>query len=495
MTESPKSGKEKKAAQYGVTPQSVDFNDWYTEVVIKADLCDYSPVRGAMVIKPYGWALWENIQAILDARFKETGHESMSYPLLIPMSFLQREAKHVEGFAPELAVVTIGGGEVLEEPLVVRPTSETIIGSMWSKWVKSYRDLPLLQYQWGNVVRWELRTKPFLRTSEFFWHEGHTCHATEAEARAETARMLDIYRWFAREFAAMPVIAGQKTESEKFAGAEATFSIEAMMGDGKALQTGTSHYLGQNFSKAFDVTFQDETQQQRFAFTTSWAISTRIIGGLIMTHGDDKGLVMPPRLAPIQAVIIPIYRSENREAMLQASRDLAAELRARGLRIKVDERDGLSNGFKFNDWELKGVPFRLELGPRDLEAGNVVLASRLGGDKEVVARADLVATLPDRLEAFQQALLDRATAFRDSRIRTVDTWDEFVETVEAGYFARAFHCGDPADEAQIKELTKATTRCAPLDDEGELGLREEGPCVHTGRPSAYGKRILFARSY
>ncbi|HEX2864387.1 MAG TPA: proline--tRNA ligase, partial [Deinococcales bacterium] len=494
MTSPAKSGKDKKAAQFGVTPQSVDFNDWYTEVVTKSDLCDYSPVRGAMVIKPYGWALWENIQHVLDERFKATGHESMTYPLFIPMSFLQREAKHVEGFAPELAVVTIGGGETLEEPLVVRPTSETIIGSMWSKWVRSYRDLPLLHYQWGNVVRWELRTKPFLRTSEFFWHEGHTCHATEAEARFETRQMLDIYRWFARDFAAMPVIAGQKTESEKFAGAEATYSIEAMMGDGKALQSGTSHYLGQNFSKAFDVTFQDEAQQQQFAYTTSWAISTRIIGGIIMTHGDDKGLVLPPKLAPIQAVIVPIYRSETREAMLAASRELAAELRAQGVRVKVDERDGLSNGFKFNDWELKGVPFRLELGPRDLEAGNVVLASRLGGEKEIVPRAELVAGLPARLEAFQQALLEKALEFRDSRIRTVDTWDEFVEAIEAGYFVRAFHCGDPEDEARIKELTKATTRCVPLDDEGALGQLEEGLCVHTGRPSAYGKRILFARA-
>ncbi|HWG84925.1 MAG TPA: proline--tRNA ligase [Deinococcales bacterium] len=487
--------KDKKAAQFGVTPQSVDFNDWYNEVVQKAELADYSPVRGAMVVRPYGWALWENVQRVLDARFKETGHESMAYPLFIPMSFIAKEAKHVEGFAPELAVVTIGGGEELEEPLVVRPTSETIIGHMWSKWVKSYRDLPLLHYQWGNVVRWELRTKAFLRTSEFYWHEGHTCHATEQEAVDETLQMLAVYRWFAREYAAMPVITGRKTESEKFAGAEATYAIEAMMGDGKALQSGTSHYLGQNFSKAFDVTFQDENQQQQYGFTTSWAISTRIIGGIIMTHGDDKGLVLPPRLAPIQAVIVPIFRAENREQMIGAARDLAAELGAAGVRVKVDERDGLSNGFKYNDWELKGVPFRIELGPRDLEAGNVVLASRLGGDKETVARSEVAAALPGRLEDFQAQLLAKAEAFRDSRIRTADTWEDFVRLIDEGYFVRAFHCGDPESERQIKELTKATTRVVPSDVEGELGRPEEGVCVHTGRPSAYGKRILFARAY
>jgi prolyl-tRNA synthetase len=361
--------------------------------------------------------------------------------------------------------------------------------------VKSYRDLPLLQYQWGNVVRWELRTKPFLRTSEFFWHEGHTCHATAEEAQAETLQMLRLYRWFAREYAGMPVITGRKTDSEKFAGAEATYAIEAMMGDGKALQSGTSHYLGQNFSKAFDVTFQDENQQQEYGYTTSWAISTRIIGGIIMTHGDDKGLVLPPRLAPIQAVIVPIFRSENKDQMIEAARGLAAELSAQGVRVKVDEREGLSNGFKYNDWELKGVPFRIELGPRDLESGNVVIASRLGGDKETVERAEAVATLPERLEAFQRRLLEKAESFRDSRIRTADNWDDFVSLIEEGYFVRAFHCGDPESERQIKELTKATTRVVPGEDEGELGRPEEGVCVHTGRPSAYGKRILFARAY
>lgn len=487
--------KDAKAAQFGVTPQSVDFNDWYTEVVQKADLADYSPVRGAMVIKPYGWALWENVQKVLDERFKATGHEPMSYPLFIPMSFLAREAKHVEGFAPELAVVTVGGGETLEEPLVVRPTSETIIGHMWSRWVRSYRDLPILHYQWGNVVRWELRTKPFLRTSEFFWHEGHTAHATEAEALEETLRMLGIYRDFARDHAAIPAIAGRKTESERFAGAVDTYSIEAMMGDGKALQSGTSHYLGQNFARAFEVSFQDDNQAERFAFTTSWAISTRIIGAIIMAHGDDKGLVLPPSLAPFQAVVVPIFRADNRDRMLGAARALADELRAAGVRVRVDEREGLSNGFKYNDWELKGVPFRIELGPRDLDNGQVVLASRLGGEKLALGRADAVATLPERLVGFQAALLERATRFRDERIRRADTWAEFVELIDAGYFVRAFHCGDPLSERQIKEATRATARNIPLDDEGPLGAREEGACVHTGLPSAYGKRVVFARAY
>jgi prolyl-tRNA synthetase len=486
---------DKKANQYGVTAQSVDFNDWYNEIVLKADLADYSPVRGAMVVKPYGWALWENIQKILDEQFKATNHEALAFPMFIPMNFLQKEAQHVEGFAPELAVVTHAGGELLEEPLVVRPTSETIIGHMWAKWLKSYRDLPFLHYQWGSVVRWELRPRLFLRTTEFYWHEGHTAHASHTEAIEETLRLLEIYRSFARDYAAMPVIAGRKTDSERFAGAVDTYSIEAMMGDGKALQAGTSHYLGQNFAKAFEVKFQDENQKEAFAHTTSWAISTRIIGGIIMTHGDDKGLVMPPRLAPIQVVIVPIYRKENQDQMLEAARVFATELKALGVRVKVDERDGMTNGAKYNYWELRGVPYRIELGPRDLEAGNVVLASRLGGEKEILPRGEAIAALPDKLKDFQNALLEKATTFRDSRIKTADTWDEFVDLIEQGFFVRAFHCGDVDSEKKIKELTKATTRNIPMDSEGELGAPEEGVCVHTGKPAAYGKRIIFARAY
>ena len=483
-----------KEKQLGVTPRSVDFNEWYNEVVMKADLADDSPVRGAMVVKPYGWALWENVQKILDAEFKETNHEALAFPMFIPMSFLQKEAQHVEGFAPELAIVTHAGGQELEEPLVVRPTSETIIGHMWSKWVRSYRDLPLLQYQWGSVVRWELRPRKFLRTTEFYWHEGHTAHSSHQEALEETLRILEIYRRFAHDYAAMPVIAGLKTPSERFAGADSTYSIEAMMGDGKALQAGTSHYLGQNFSKAFEVAFQDKDQSQQFAYTTSWAISTRIIGGIIMTHGDDKGLILPPMLAPYQVVIVPIFRSETQEQMLLAARELAKELKAKGIRVKIDERDGVSNGFKYNDWEMRGVPYRLELGPRDLEAGNVVLVSRLGGEKEILARDIAIAVLPEKLVSFQAELLARATAFRDERIKTADTWEDFKSLIEAGFFVRAFHCGEVDSEKKIKEETKATTRCIPQAGEiyGEL---EAGVCVHTGKPAAYGKRVIFARAY
>lgn len=483
-----------KDKQLGVTPRSVDFNEWYNDVVQKADLADDSPVRGAMVVKPYGWALWENIQKVLDAEFKATDHEALAFPMFIPMSFLEKEANHVEGFAPELAVVTHGGGQQLEEPLVVRPTSETIIGHMWSKWVRSYRDLPLLHYQWGSVVRWELRPRKFLRTTEFYWHEGHTAHASHEEALEETLKILEIYRRFAKDQAAIPTIAGLKTPSERFAGADATYSIEAMMGDGKALQAGTSHYLGQNFSKAFDVSFQNKAQTQEFAYTTSWAISTRIIGAIIMTHGDDKGLVLPPMLAPYQAVLVPIFKSDNQSQMLEAAHELARALRAKGVRVKVDERDGVSNGFKYNDWEMRGVPYRIELGPRDLEAGNVVLVSRLGGEKQVLARAEAIESLPEKLVAFQAELLQKAQSFRSERVKTANTWEEFKELIEAGYFVRAFHCGEAESEKQIKEETKATARCIPLDDEvyGEL---ETGVCIHTGKPAAYGKRVVFAKAY
>lgn len=419
---------------------------------------------------------------------------STGVPDVYPDEFSREEANHVEGFAPELAVVTHGGGQQLEEPLVVRPTSETIIGHMWAKWVRSYRDLPLLQYQWGSVVRWELRPRKFLRTTEFYWHEGHTAHASHEEALEETLKILEIYRRFCREYAAIPTIAGLKTPSERFAGADATYSIEAMMGDGKALQAGTSHYLGQNFSKAFEVSFQNKTQAQEFAYTTSWAISTRIIGAIIMTHGDDKGLVLPPMLAPYQAVIVPIFKSDNQTQMLGAARELAKELRAKGVRVKVDERDGVSNGFKYNDWEMRGVPYRIELGPRDLEAGNVVLVSRLGGEKQILARAEVVSDLPEKLVAFQAELLQKAQTFRSERVKIANTWEEFKELVEAGYFVRAFHCGEAESEKKIKEETKATTRCIPLDDE-MYGDLETGVCIHTGKPAAYGKRLIFAKAY
>ncbi|AFZ68357.1 proline--tRNA ligase [Deinococcus peraridilitoris] len=483
-----------KASQFGVTPQSVDFNEWYNEVVVKADLADYSPVRGSMVVKPYGSAIWERIQRWLDDRFKETGHESLLFPTLIPMNFLQKEAQHVEGFAPELFTVTKIGTEALEEPYVLRPTSETIIGHMWSQWLNSYRDLPFLHYQWGAVFRAELRTKLFLRTAEFYWHEGHTAHATQEEAMAETMQQLDLYHEFCRDVLALPVIRGPKSASERFAGAVETFSIEGMMRDGKALQSGTSHYLGQNFAKAFDVKFQGSDQKEHFVHTTSWAISSRIIGALIMTHGDDKGLQLPPNIAPIQVVVVPVVRKDNAETMYQEADKLAAELRTNGFRVKVDKREGVSNGFKYNDWELKGVPVRIELGPRDLEAGVVVVKNRNADAKETVARMDVVAYMGLRLDEIQQALYDRALSFLQENTVTVDSYEEFKTAIEAGKWVRAFHCGDAESEAQIKEDTKATVRNIPLD--GELfGEREEGVCVHTGKPSAYGKRAIFGRQY
>ncbi|RJF71166.1 proline--tRNA ligase [Deinococcus cavernae] len=490
------SGKQdKKAQQYGVTPQSVDFNDWYNEVVKKADLADNSPVAGAMVVKPYGSALWENIQRWLDDRFKATGHESLVFPTLIPMSFIMKEADHVEGFAPELFTVNKIGTEELAEPYVMRPTSETIIGHMWSGWLNSYRDLPFLHYQWGSVFRAELRTKAFLRTSEFYWHEGHTAHAAEDEARAEVRMILDLYHEFCRDVLALPVVRGEKTASERFAGAVSTFSIEGMMRDGKALQSGTSHYLGQNFSRAFDVKFQTREQKEEFAHTTSWAISSRIIGAIIMTHGDDFGLMMPPRIAPIQVVIIPVGRKDNFDEMVAEGEKLAAELRAQGLRVKVDKRDGVTNGFKYNDWELKGVPVRVELGPRDLEQGVVVVKNRNSSDKETLARAEAVSGMNARLDTIHDWLLQRATDYLLEHTVEADDYDTFKQKIEEGNWVRAYHCGSAACEAGIKEDTKATTRNVPLDDAEFFNEQGSGKCVKCGMDSAYGKRVIFGRQY
>jgi len=476
------------AKEKGLTPQSQDFNEWYNEVVLKADLVDYGPVRGTMVVKPYGYAIWENIQRELDRMFKETGHHNAYFPLFIPISFLQKEAEHVEGFAPELAIVTQAGGETLEEPLAVRPTSETIIGYMWAKWIRTYRDLPQLLNQWNSVVRWELRTKLFLRTTEFLWQEGHTAHATQEEAEEEARRMAGVYATVLREWCAIPGWEGPKTESEKFAGAVYSISYEAMMRDGKALQSCTSHYLGQNFARAFDIQFQDKDQQNKYVHTTSWGLTTRVVGAIVMTHGDDKGLILPPRLAPIQVVIVPIYKADTREVVLPAADRLYRELKAAGIRVHLDDRDQYSPGYKFNEWELKGVPLRLELGPRDVEAGTAVLASRLGG-KETVQLSELLGLIPGRLERFQQALYARALEFRDAHTWEVDSYDEFREKVERG-FVKAFHCGDAACEKQIKLETAATTRCIPYDEP-----EAHGSCIRCGRPSAYGKRILFAKAY
>jgi prolyl-tRNA synthetase, family I len=473
----------------GVTPQSEDFSAWYNELVIKAQLVDRGPAKGTMVIRPYGYALWELLQADLDARIKATGHQNAYFPMLIPESYLNREAKHVEGFSPELAVVTHAGGKQLEEPLVVRPTSETVIGEMMSKWISSHRDLPLLLNQWANVVRWELRPRMFLRTTEFLWQEGHTAHADEADAMAETMLALRMYRDVAYEVAAIPVVPGEKTPGERFAGAVRTFTIEGMMRDGRALQAGTSHYMGTNFARAFDITYTGPDGRLELCHTTSWGMSTRMIGGVIMTHGDDKGLVLPPRLAPYQVVIVPIGRGEQGEAAARAAKELAGRLRGAGLRVHVDDRSQFSPGFRFNDWEMRGVPVRLELGPRDLEAGTVVLARRLGEGKESIPLEDAPRILPGVLDEFQAFLLRRANEFRDGRTVTVGSWGEFAEAVATGW-ARAFHCGRPACEDEIKAETAATPRCVPLEAE-----EESGECVRCGLPSAYGKRVIFGRAY
>jgi prolyl-tRNA synthetase len=474
----------------GVTPQSEDFSSWYNELVTKAQLVERGPAKGTMVIRPYGYRVWELLQAALDQRIKDTGHENAYFPLFMPESYLKREAEHVEGFSPELAVITHAGGKELEEPLIVRPTSETVIGEMMAKWISSYRDLPLLLNQWANVVRWELRPRLLVRTTEFLWQEGHTAHVDEADAMRETLQMLDVYAEVARDIAAIPVVPGEKTPGERFAGAVRTFSIEAMMRDGKALQMGTSHYLGMNFANAFAIRYLSDAGQQELCHTTSWGMSTRMIGGVVMTHGDDKGLVLPPRLAPYQVVIVPIARGEAAGAVLAAARDLASRLKAAGIRAHIDDRPQVSPGFKFNDWEMRGAPLRLEIGPRDLAAGTALLARRLGDEGKTAINLDTAPeTLAAALDGFQAFLLKRATDFRESRTQTVDSWPEFAGAVATGW-ARAFHCGQQSCEEEIKAETGATPRCVALD-----APAESGGCVRCDGPSAYGKRVLFGRSY
>ncbi len=470
--------------------RSEDFSEWYNQLVIRAELADYAPVRGCMIVRPYGWALWENIQQCLDRSFKATGHLNAAFPLLIPRSFIDKEKSHVAGFSPELAVVTHGGGEELEEPLVVRPTSETIIGHSFSKWIHSYRDLPLLINQWNSVVRWELRTKLFLRTLEFFWQEGHTAHATLEEAEAETRQMLNIYRDFAVNEAAIPVIPGRKSASERFAGADETYSIEAMMGDGKALQSGTSHNLGQNFAKAFEIRYLDKNGELQHCWTTSWGLSTRFIGAIIMVHGDDQGLILPPRLAPHQVVIVPIYKSdEEKLQVMQAARQIRTELVA-NFRVILDEREGTSPGFKFNDWEMRGVPLRIEIGPKDVQKGTVVLARRDKPGKEgksFVPQAGLGAAVTQALDAIQKALFDRALKFREANTADPENYEEFQSAVEKG-FAYSFWCGSAQCEQSIKEGTKATLRCIPLDQ-----AQAKGTCIYCGKPA--GEKAYFAKAY
>ena len=468
-----------------------DFSEWYNQLVLRAELADYAPVRGCMIVRPYGWALWENIQQALDRRFKATGHVNAAFPLLIPRSFIEKEQSHVAGFSPELAVVTIGGGEKLEEPLVIRPTSETIIGHAYAKWIQSYRDLPVLINQWNSVVRWELRTKLFLRTLEFYWQEGHTAHATFDEAEAETRQMLEIYTDFAINEAAIPVIPGRKSASERFAGADQTYSIEAMMGDAKALQAGTSHNLGQNFAKAFNIRYLDRDGVLQYCWTTSWGLSTRFIGAIIMVHGDDQGLILPPRLAPTQVVIVPIYKTdEEKTQVFDAARQVRDALAAAGLRVRTDEREGASPGFKFNDWEMRGVPLRIEIGPKDLAKGSVVLARRDKPGKEGKSfqpRQGLPAVVSSLLEEIQTALLHRARAFRDAHTREPKDYEDFKVAVEMG-FASAFWCGSEECEAKIKEETKATVRCIPLAQPDGAGA-----CILCGKPSK--EKGIFGRAY
>jgi prolyl-tRNA synthetase len=472
-----------------LTSQSVDFPRWYQEVVQRAQLAENSPVRGSMIIRPYGYALWEQMQSVLDGKFKETGHSNAYFPLLIPESFLRKEAEHIEGFSPELAVVTHAGGKKLEEPYVIRPTSETIIWDAFSNWIQSYRDLPLLINQWANVVRWEMRPRLFLRTTEFLWQEGHTAHATAEEAHEETIRMLGVYAQFAEEYMAIPVIQGVKTEREKFAGAVKTYSIEAMMGDGKALQAGTSHDLGQNFAKAFDVKYQSAEGTEEYVWATSWGVSTRLVGALVMAHGDDQGLVLPPRLAPIQTVIVPIYKGEEqRRVVLEACGRMEEALKDSGARTHLDDRDQFRPGYKFNEWELKGVPVRIEVGPRDLEKGEVVLAFRHNGEKKSLPVEQVTAQVMSVLEEAQKGLFEKALASREDRTYTVDSYDEFKERIDGGGFFLCHWDGTTETEEKIQNETKATIRNIPLE-----APDDPGQCMVTGNPSA--RRVIISKGY
>jgi len=487
-----------------ITSRAQDYSQWYNDLVIKGGLADHSEVRGCMVIKPYGFALWEKMRDQLDRMFKDTGHVNAYFPLFIPKSFLSREAAHVEGFAKECAVVTHyrlkndpnGGGVVvdpaakLEEELIIRPTSETIIWNTYRDWIRSYRDLPLLINQWANVVRWEMRTRLFLRTAEFLWQEGHTAHATSDEAVAEARQMLDVYAEFAEEFMAVPVIKGTKTENERFAGAVDTYCIEALMQDGKALQAGTSHFLGQNFAKAFEVKFSDKNNQLDYVWATSWGVSTRLIGGLVMAHSDDDGLILPPRIAPLQVVIVPIYKGDERKQELDAKgKELAAAFKAAGISVKYDDNDNNRPGFKFAEYEMKGVPVRIAMGLRDLDNGTVEVARRDTKEKSSLPTEGLTAHISRLLETIQKSMFEKAKAYRDSHITRADTLGEFERLLdEKGGFVLAHWDGTPATEDAIKEKTKATIRCIPLNNPPE-----EGQCILTGKPSK--QRVLFARAY
>ncbi len=470
-----------------ITPREEDFSQWYTDVILKADLVDYAPVKGCMVIKPYGYAIWENIQRELDARFKATGHKNAYFPLFIPESLLRKEAEHVEGFAPEVAWVTRGGSEELAEPLVVRPTSETIICAMYSKWIQSYRDLPVLLNQWCNVVRWEKSTRPFLRTAEFLWQEGHTVHATEEEAEEETLRMLGVYKEFAENVLAIPVVVGRKSEKEKFAGALRTYTMEAMMQDGKALQAGTSHNLGQHFAKVFDIQYLDRDGQLKYAWQTSWGVSTRLIGAIIMVHGDERGLVLPPKVAPVQVVIIPI--AMHKEGVLDKAREVYNMIADAGVRVEIDDRDTQTPGWKFNEWELKGVPVRLEIGPKDIEKNQVVLVRRDNFEKIAVPMDNVVQAINDMLVEVHKGIYDKALKMRENFTHVAHNFDEFKEAIEVRKgFVKAMWCGERECEDNIKTETGATTRCIPFEQE-----HIDDHCVYCGRPAKH--MVYFAKAY
>ncbi len=474
----------------GLPRRSEDYSRWYNELVLRAELADYAPVKGCMVIRPYGFSLWENMKSALDNMFKASGHVNAYFPLFIPESFLTKEAEHVEGFAPQCAVVTHGGGSQLEEALYVRPTSETVIWSMYGKWIQSWRDLPILINQWANVVRWEMRTRLFLRTTEFLWQEGHTAHATADEAIGETRRMLEIYRSFAEEYMALPVITGVKTESEKFAGAVDTYCIEAMMQDGRALQAGTSHYLGQNFAKAFDVQFQNRDGELEYVYASSWGVSTRLVGALVMAHSDDNGLVLPPKLAPIHVVVVPIARSEDQRASVLEAAGRVKQAIGETVRVHVDDRENVSVGWKFNDWELRGVPIRIEIGPRDLEQGQVMMVRRMDGNKEALKLDDVGERARSELDAIQKALFDRAKRFRDENTINLENYDAFKEQMEQPLpgFVNAHWCGSAECESAVQEETRATIRCIPLNQE-----KESGSCICCGSESS--GRVVFAKAY
>lgn len=473
-----------------ITPKSEDFSRWYVDVIRRAELADYAPMKGMMVIRPYGYAIWENIQQLLDRRIKASGHVNAYFPLFIPESFLRKEMEHLKGFAPEVAWVTHGGQEELEERLAVRPTSEAIIGAMYSKWIQSWRDLPVLINQWANVVRWEKVTRPFLRTTEFLWQEGHTAHATEEEAREETIKILNLYREFIETELAIPVIAGKKTAREKFAGALETYSVEALMSDGRALQMGTSHHLGQHFSKVFNIRFEDSNQNLQYVWQTSWGVSTRLIGAVIMSHGDDSGLKLPPHIAPIQVIIIPISIGRWKETVLPVAVNLEKKLMAMGIRVKLDGREEYTPGWKFAEYEMRGVPLRLEIGPKDIKQQQVVLVRRDSGEKMIAGMDNLEAKITNLLEEIQRSLFNQALEFQHQNTRDVDNYEDFKKIIEEKRgFLRAWWCGREACEEAIKEETAATIRVIPLDK-----IKEgEGHCLYCGQ--AASEYVYFARAY